>query len=123
MGSEWSDLRDHLKTRCAGSDHGNPIAGQVGRVVPPGSVDQFAGKCLDALDIGILRLVERTDCADQKASSDDTLARVDAPYAVRLVEDSLLDIGPEPKVFPYPVLVGTVLGIGAQLVTGCKQAG
>ena len=58
-------LRDQLYGGGAGADDRDPLAVEVGGVVPLGGVQDGAGEVADALDVGQLRLGEEAGGGDQ----------------------------------------------------------
>ena len=65
MADGVGDGRADLDRGRAGADQRDPLAGEVGVVVPAGGVEELAAEGLDARDVGQVRLAQRADGADQ----------------------------------------------------------
>ncbi len=97
------DDRDELDGAGAGPDDGDPLAGEVVAVVPPGRVEAVAGEGVDPLDPRIGLTVELTGRDDQRlalpAPPVGAGGRPNAPLLVPAALDHL-DAGDDPAVDP-----------------------
>ena len=112
------ELGDQLHRGRAGADDRDPLAVELGGVVPPRGVHDRAGEVPDALDVGQLGLGQEAGRGDQVRRPQPLAAGdPDLPLLGVLVPARALDDGAEPHVPAQVVAVGHVLGVLLQLRT------
>ena len=89
------ELGHDLDGRGAGADDGDPLAGQVDRVVPPGRVEEVALERVDPLDRRHLRRGEASGADDDRAGRPGAGRGADRPALSVLVPPGALDGGVE----------------------------
>ena len=116
VGGTLRELRHQLDRRGPGADHCDPLAVEVGSVVPLGGVYDGPGELLDAQDVGDPRLGQEAGRGDEVRRPDRLAAgHRDLPHLVCLVPPRAVDNGVEAHVPAQVVLVGDVGGVLLQL--------
>ena len=108
-------LGHDLDRRGAGADDGDPLAGQIGVVVPARGVEDLTAEALDALDLGELGLGEPAGRADHGAGREGARAGRDLPALGGVVPARGEDRGVEQEAVEHPGLLGDALDVGLDL--------
>ena len=121
LGDLRLQLGDQLDGGGAGTHHGDPPAGEIGRVVPAGGVEHRAVELGEAGHVGQLRVGDQAGRADQDVGGVPAERGVDQPVALGVVPPCGVHVGAEPDVLGQPGGAGQPARVVLHLVTGRVQ--